>query len=57
MKKLLIAGGKFADIPTIKSAKILGYYVITSGNNPNDLGHSFADEVVLCDYSDMDSML
>lgn len=57
MKKLLIAGGKFADIPTIKSAKILGYYVVTSGNNPNDLGHSFADEVVLCDYSDMDSML
>lgn len=57
MKKLLIAGGKFADIPTIKSAKMLGYYVITSGNNPNDLGHSFADEVILCDYSDMDSML
>lgn len=57
MKKLFIAGGKFADIPTILSAKKLGFYVITSGNNPNDLGHQYADEVALEDYSNKESML
>lgn len=56
-KRLLLVGGKFADIPTIKSAKRMGYYVITSGNNPNDLGHKFADEVALCDYSNKEAML
>ncbi len=57
MKKLLIVGGKFSDIPTIKSARMLGYYVITSGNNPSDLGHNFSDETILCDYSDKDAIL
>ncbi|PAF45167.1 ATP-grasp domain-containing protein [Helicobacter sp. 11S02596-1] len=57
MKKLLIAGGKFSDIPTIKSAQKLGYHVITSGNNPSDLGHLHADEVALEDYADKEAML
>ncbi|STQ87099.1 ATP-grasp domain-containing protein [Helicobacter muridarum] len=57
MKKILIAGGKFTDIPTIKAAKRLGFFVITSGNNKDDLGHSYADKTILCDYSDKEAML
>lgn len=57
MKRLLIAGGKFADIPTIESAKKMGYFVITSGNNPNDLGHKYSDEIALEDYSNKEAML
>lgn len=55
--KLLIAGGGYADIPLIRAAKRLGYYVITSGNRPDDLGHAYADECRLADFSDPDAML
>ena len=57
MKKAFLLGGKFSDIPFIKAAKRMGYYVITSGNNPNDLGHRFSNEVVLEDYSNKEAML
>jgi len=59
MKKkiLLIAGGNHSDIPLIKAGQELGYYVITSGNNKNDLGHSYADETHLEDFSNKEAML
>ncbi len=57
MKKLLIAGGGYADIPLIKAAKRLGYFVITSGNRPDDMGHPFADKVSLADFSDAEAIL
>ena len=38
--KMLIAGGGYADIPLILAAKKIGYYVITSGNRPDELGHN-----------------
>lgn len=56
-KKLLIAGGSHADIPIIQAAKDLGYWVITSGNNPNDLGHNFSDEYYPEDYSNPEKIL
>ncbi|HIQ28335.1 MAG TPA: ATP-grasp domain-containing protein [Sulfurovum sp.] len=56
-KKLLIAGGSHADIPIIMAAKDLGYWVITTGNNPNDLGHKFSDEYYLEDYSNPEKIL
>ena len=55
-KKLLIAGGGYADIPLILSAKKLGYYVITSGNRPNELGHKYSDEYKKADFSDPDAI-
>lgn len=57
MKKILIAGGGYADVPLIQSAQKLGYYVITSGNRPDDIGHRYADEVQLADFSDYSAML
>lgn len=56
-KKLLIAGGSYGDIPLINEAKKLGYYVITSGNRENDLGHRFSDEFHLRDFSIKEDIL
>ncbi|HOI74681.1 MAG TPA: ATP-grasp domain-containing protein [Syntrophales bacterium] len=55
--KLLIAGGGYADIPLILSAKKLGYYVITSGNRPDELGHKYSDEYYSADFSDREAIL
>lgn len=54
--KLLIAGGGYADIPLVLSAKKLGYHVITSGNRPSDLGHLYSDEYYQADFSDKEVM-
>lgn len=56
-KKLLIAGGSHADIPIIKAAQKLGYWVMTSGNNPNDLGHQYSEEYFPEDYSNPEKIL
>jgi biotin carboxylase len=56
-KKLLIAGGGYADIPLIEAGKELGFYVITASNRPEDMGHRYADEYHLVDYSDLEAML
>jgi biotin carboxylase len=55
--KLLVVGGGHADIPLIQSGQALGFHVISSGNRPHDLGHQFADEVRLEDFSNKDAML
>ena len=57
MKKLLVLNGSHSDIPLIKAGKERGYYVITSGNNPDLIGHQFSDEYVYGDFSDPDGML
>jgi len=56
-KKLLIAGGGYADIPLILAAKNLGFYVITSGNRAGDLGHHYSDQCCLEDFSNKAAML
>lgn len=56
-KKLLILNGSFSEITLIEAAKRLGYYVITSGNNPNLIGHEYADEYIPADYSDREAVL
>jgi biotin carboxylase len=55
--KLLIAGGGYADIPLIVSAKEMGYHVITTGNRAQDLGHRYSDECRLADFSDKEAIL
>jgi len=56
-KKLLIAGGGYADIPLIIAGKELGFHVITTGNNVTDLGHKYSDEYFQEDFSDYNAML
>jgi len=55
--KILIVGGGYADIPLILSAKKLGFHVITTGNQPNDLGHIHSDEYYNVDFSDNEAIL
>jgi len=54
--KLLIVGGGYADIPLIKEAKKMGYYVITTGNRPNDFGHKYSDEYCNEDFSNNEAI-
>lgn len=56
-KKLLLVGGGDADVPLILAAKELGYYVISSGNRPSDMGHKYSDEYDNADFSDPESIL
>ena len=56
-KKMLLLGGSHAEIPLIQAAQSLGWYVITSGNAREGLGHPYADKNVFADFSDKDAML
>lgn len=57
MKKLLLLGGSYSDIPLIQEAKRLGFYVITSGNKKEDLGHLYSDEFHCIDFSNKEDAL
>lgn len=56
-KRLLLLGGGHAEIPLIKAAQELGWYVITTGNAREGLGHPYADKNVFADFSDKEAML
>ena len=56
-KRLLLLGGGHAEIPLIKAAHALGYFVITTGNAREGLGHPYADKNVFEDFSDKEAML
>ncbi|MGQ9844464.1 MAG: ATP-grasp domain-containing protein [Spirochaetota bacterium] len=57
MKRVLYVGGSHSDIPLINAAKDLGFYVITTGNRKEDLGHQFSHQFHPCDYSDKEAVL
>lgn len=56
-KRLLLLGGGHAEIPLIQAAQELGYFVITTGNAREGLGHPYADKNVFADFSDKEAML
>lgn len=56
-KRILVPNGNYTDIRLIKAFKKMGFYVITSGNAPELLGHQYADEYIPHDYSDKEGML
>ncbi len=57
MKKMLMLNGSHSELSLIEEAHKLGYYVITTGNNPNLPGHKKADKYVEIDYSDYQAVL
>ena len=57
MKKMLMLGGSHGEIPLIQAAKKMGYYVITTGNQPEGMGHRHADEYRNCDFSQKEAIL
>lgn len=54
---MLLLGGSHAEIPLIQAAQSLGWYVITTGNAREGLGHPYADKNVFADFSNKDAML
>ena len=56
MKKLLVLNGSHSDIPLIQAGKRLGYYVITSGNRPDLIGHRYGDRYICGDFSKPEEM-
>lgn len=57
MKKILVLNGSFCEKPIIIKAKEMGYYVVTTGNAPDLIGHKYSDEYIPCDYSDKEKIL
>ena len=56
MKKLLLLNGSYNEIGLIHAAHRLGYYVITTGNDPSGEGHKYANQYRPCDYSDKEAV-
>ena len=56
MKKILILGGSHRDIPLIKAAQELGYFVITLGARDYYIGHRYSDKKYLVDFNDLDAV-
>lgn len=57
MKKILMLGGAMQQIPAIKQAKEMGYYVITCDYLPDNPGHKFADEYYNVSTTDSQAVL
>lgn len=57
MKKILLLGGSYFQIPSIITAKKLGYYTITCDYLPDNPGHKLADEYYNISTTDNDAVL
>lgn len=57
MKKVLILNGSLCEQPIIEETKKLGFYVVTTGNAPELMGHKYSDEYIFADYSDKEAIL
>lgn len=57
MKKILLLGGAYHQIPAIKKAKELGYYAITADYLPNNPGHQYSDEYHNVSTTDKEGIL
>ena len=57
MKKLLMLGGSFFQIPAIKAAVRMGYHVVTCDYAPNNPGHQYAHEYYNVSTTDKDAVL
>lgn len=57
MKKLLVLNGSHSDIQLIQAGKELGFYVITTGNTPELIGHNYSDEYHSADFSNPEQIL
>lgn len=57
MKRLLILAAGILQIPVIKKAKEMGFYVIAADGDPNAIGLKYADKGICADIIDEDVML
>lgn len=56
-RKVLLLGGSYFQIPSIKKAKELGYYTITCDYLPENPGHQYADEYHNVSTTDKEAVL
>lgn len=57
MKKVLLLGGSHFQVPSVKTAKKLGYYTITCDYCPDNPGHQYADEYYNVSTTDKEAVL
>lgn len=56
-KRILLLGGSHFQIPSVKTAKRMGYHVITCDYLPDNPGHQFADEYHNVSTTDKEAVL
>ncbi|ULW14274.1 hypothetical protein [Staphylococcus aureus] len=57
MRKVIILGASFLQVPIIKTAKRIGYYVIVADMNPKAEGFEFADKKYVVSTIDTDALI
>lgn len=57
MKKLLVLGGESSTVDVVKIAHELGYYVIVASRSERGEAKDLADEKILCDLEDYDTLV
>ena len=57
MKKLLVLAAGILQVPVIKKAREMGYYVIAADGNPEAVGLPLADKAVVANITDEEVML
>lgn len=57
MKKVLLLGGSHFQVPSVQTAKRLGYYTITCDYLPDNPGHKYADEYYNVSTTDKEEVL
>ena len=57
MKKILMLGGSNSQVPAIKRAKELGYYVISCDYLPDNPGHKFSDTYINISTTEKENIL
>ena len=57
MKKLLVLAAGILQIPVIRKARDMGYYVIAADGNPEAVGLPLADKAVVANITDEEVML
>lgn len=57
MKKVLLLGGSHFQVPSVKTAKKMGYYTITCDYLPDNPGHKYADEYYNVSTTDEEAVL
>lgn len=57
MKKLLVLAAGILQVPVIKRAKDMGYYVIAADGNPNAIGLQYADKPVVVNITSEEEVL
>lgn len=57
MKKLLVLAAGILQVPVIKHAREMGYYVIAADGDPNAVGLQYADKLVVANITSEEVML